>query len=138
MNYLMTRNNAMSDFENFFDDMFGNWGVRNSSIPTVDVLEDSKAYYLEAELAGYSEKDVKVDLDNHVLHISSEKKTNVSENRKFLVRERNYVKFDRSFTLPENINEGAIDAQFKDGILTITLPKVPKEEPKHISINFKH
>lgn len=137
MNYLMTRNNALSDFENFFDDMFGNWGVRNSTIPTVDVLEDAKAYYLEAELAGYAEKDVKVDLDNHVLHISSEKKRE-TDDRKFLVRERNYVKFDRSFSLPENINEGGIEAQFKDGILTITLPKVPKEEPKHISINFKH
>ena len=138
MNYLMTRNNAMTDFDTIFDDMFGNWGVRNSTIPSVDVLEDEKNYYIEAELAGYEEKDVKVDLDNHVLHISSEKGHNRENNRKYLVRERNYVKFDRSFTLPENVDESKIDAHFENGILTITLPKVPVEQPKRISINFRH
>ena len=131
MNYLMTRN-AANDFDTFFNDMLGNWGVRNSSIPSVDVYEDEKAYYLEAELPGYTEDEVNVHVEKHVLHISSEK-----ENKKFLVRERGYVKFDRSFTLPEGINESGIEAEFSNGILKVTLPKTPVEQPKKIEVKIK-
>lgn len=137
MNYIMKRNNGLTDFDTFFDDMFGNWGIRNSTIPSVDVIEDKDQYTIEAELAGYDEKDIKVDLDNHVLHLSSEKHGTNNDNRKYLVRERSFVKFDRSFTLPENVNESKISAEFKNGILKISIPKVPVEEPKHISISFK-
>ena len=138
MNYLMTtRNNAVSDFDTFFDDMFGNWGVKNSTIPSVDVFEDEKAYYLEAELPGYTENDVNIHVEKHVLHISSEKVNEKKENKKFLVRERGYVKFDRSFTLPEGINEDQIEAEFNNGVLTITLPKTPVEQPKKIEVKIK-
>ncbi len=138
MNYLMTtRNNAVSDFDTFFDDMFGNWGVKNSTIPSVDVFEDAKAYYLEAELPGYTVDDVNIHVEKHVLHISSEKVNEKKENKKFLVRERAYVKFDRSFTLPEGINEDQIEAEFHNGILTVTLPKTPIEQPKKIEVKIK-
>ena len=136
MNYLMTRN-AANDFDTFFNDMLGNWGVRNSSIPSVDVYEDEKAYYLEAELPGYTEDEVNVHVEKHVLHISSEKVNEKKENKKFLVRERGYVKFDRSFTLPEGINEGGIEAEFSNGILKVTLPKTPVEQPKKIEVKIK-
>ena len=139
MNYLMTRNNnGLTDFDTFFDDMFGNWGVRNSTIPSVDVLEDKNAYYVEAELAGYKEEDVKIDVENHVLHLASEKKSEANNNKKYILRERGYVKFDRSFSLPENVDESKIEAKFEGGILTITLPKKPVVEPKRISIGIKH
>lgn len=136
MNYLMTRN-AANDFDTFFNDMLGNWGVRNSSIPSVDVYEDEKAYYLEAELPGYTEDEVNVHVEKHVLHISSEKVNEKKENKKFLVRERGYVKFDRSFTLPEGINESSIEAEFSNGILKVTLPKTPVEQPKKIEVKIK-
>ncbi len=136
MNYLMTRN-AANDFDTFFNDMLGNWGVRNSSIPSVDVYEDEKAYYLEAELPGYTEDEVNVHVEKHVLHISSEKVNEKKENKKFLVRERGYVKFDRSFTLPEGINENGIEAEFSNGILKVTLPKTPVEQPKKIEVKIK-
>lgn len=136
MNYLMTRN-AANDFDTFFNDMLGNWGVRNSSIPSVDVYEDEKAYYLEAELPGYTEDEVNVHVEKHVLHISSEKVNEKKENKKFLVRERGYVKFDRSFTLPEGINESGIEAEFSNGILKVTLPKTPVEQPKKIEVRIK-
>ena len=138
MNYLMTtRNNAVSDFDTFFDDMFGNWGVKNSTIPSVDVFEDEKAYYLEAELPGYTVDDVNIHVEKHVLHISSEKVNEKKENKKFLVRERGYVKFDRSFTLPEGINEDQIEAESNNGILTVTLPKTPIEQPKKVEVKIK-
>lgn len=136
MNYLMTRN-AANDFDTFFNDMLGNWGVRNSSIPSVDVYEDEKAYYLEAELPGYTQEEVNVHVEKHVLHISSEKVNEKKENKKFLVRERGYVKFDRSFTLPEGINESGIEAEFSNGILKVTLPKTPVEQPKKIEVKIK-
>lgn len=136
MNYLMTRN-AANDFDTFFNDMLGNWGVRNSSIPSVDVYEDEKAYYLEAELPGYTQDEVNVHVEKHVLHISSEKVNEKKENKKFLVRERGYLKFDRSFTLPEGINESGIEAEFSNGILKVTLPKTPVEQPKKIEVKIK-
>lgn len=136
MNYLMTRN-AANDFDTFFNDMLGNWGVKNSTIPSVDVYEDEKAYYLEAELPGYTEDEVNVHVEKHVLHISSEKVNEKKENKKFLVRERGYVKFDRSFTLPEGINESDIEAEFSNGILKVTLPKTPVEQPKKIEVKIK-
>lgn len=134
MNYLMTRNmdNAL---DSFFDNMFSDFGVRKSYIPSVDVYEDSSAYHVDAELAGYCEKDVNVNIDKHVLHISSEK-LNEKKETKFLIRERNYVKFDRAFTLPEDVNEEDISASFKNGILSVTLPKKPVEQAKKISVKI--
>ncbi len=133
-NYLMTKN-ADTDFDTLFDNIFGNWGVRNSTYPTVNVYEDSKAFYVEAELPGYTSDDVNIDVEKHVLHISSEKVEN-EQDRKYVLHERGYMKFDRAFSLPEGINEEAIEAEFKNGILTITLPKLPAEQPKKITVKI--
>ena len=133
-NYLMTRN-ADNDFDTLFDTMFGDWGIRNSTYPTVNVYEDSKAFYVEAALPGYTNEDVTINVDKHVLHIASEKMTKKDE-RKYIVRERSNIRFDRAFSLPEGINEEAIEAEFKNGILTITLPKLPTEQPKKISVKI--
>ena len=124
------------NFDTFFDDMFGNWGIKHSTIPSVNVYEDAKAYYLEAELPGYSSDDVNINVEKHVLHLSSEK-VNKNQERKYILRERTYAKFDRAFTLPEGINEDAIDAEFENGILTITLPKMPIEQPKKIAVKIR-
>jgi len=133
-NYLMTRN-ADSDFDTLFDTMFGNWGIRNSTYPSVNVYEDAKAFYVEAELPGYTSDEVSIDVEKHVLHISSEK-VEKKEEKKYVIRERSYIKFNRAFSLPEGINEDAIEAEFKDGILTVTLPKLPVEQPKKISVKI--
>jgi len=133
-NYLMTRN-ADSDFDTLFDTMFGNWGIRNSTYPSVNVYEDAKAFYVEAELPGYTSDEVSIDVEKHVLHISSEK-VEKKEEKKYVIRERSYIKFNRAFSLPDGINEDAIEAEFKDGILTVTLPKLPVEQPKKISVKI--
>jgi len=132
MTYMTTRNND-NYMDNFFDDMLCNWGVRNSSYPEVNVYEDSKAFYLEAALPGYTNEDVTINVDKHVLHIASEKMTKKDE-RKYIVRERGNIRFDRAFSLPEGINEDAIEAEFKNGILTVTLPKLPVKESKKITV----
>ena len=131
MTYLMNRD-YNNDLDSFFND-FCNWGVANSTYPTVNVYEDSKAYYLEATLPGYTSEDVTINVDNHVLHISSEKMAKKDE-RKYIIRERHMTKFDRAFSLPEGINEESIEAEFKNGILTVTLPKLPVKQPKKITV----
>ncbi len=135
MNYLMTRN-VENGFDALFNDMFRDWGIRNSVVPSVDVYEDEKAFHVEAELAGYEESDVNVHVEKHVLHITSEKKTEKKEDRKYLVCERSFAKFDRSFSLPESVDEDGIKAEFKNGILDVTLPKKPVVEPKRIQVKI--
>jgi len=128
----MMRNNDY-DLNDLFDDMVCNWGVRNSTYPAVNVYENPNAFVLEASLPGYTSKDVDIKIDKHVLHLTSEMKEK-KDDRKYIVRERHSVKFDRAFSLPEGINEGAIEAQFKNGLLTITLPKLPVEQPRRIAV----
>jgi HSP20 family molecular chaperone IbpA len=128
----MMRNNDY-DLNDLFDDMVCNWGVRNSTYPAVNVYENPNAFVLEASLPGYTSKDVDIKIDKHVLHLTSEMKEK-KDDRKYIVRERHSVKFDRAFSLPEGINEEAIEAQFKNGLLTITLPKLPVEQPRRIEV----
>ncbi|MGI6433022.1 MAG: Hsp20/alpha crystallin family protein [Sphaerochaetaceae bacterium] len=119
-----------------------NWGVPATKSPTVDVYEDEKAYYLDAELPGYDEKDVDVHIDKHVLKISSvceaetEEKSAEAEPR-YLIRERYCRSFERSFTLPEGIDEDNIEGTFKNGVLHIAMPKVPEKQPKKIDVKIK-
>lgn len=131
MTYMMRNNDY--DLNDLFDDMVCNWGVRNSTYPAVNVYENPNAFVLEASLPGYTSKDVDIKIDKHVLHLTSEMKEK-KDDRKYIVRERHSVKFDRAFSLPEGINESAIEAQFKNGLLTITLPKLPVEQPRRIAV----
>lgn len=131
MTYMMRNNDY--DLNDLFDDMVCNWGVRNSTYPAVNVYENPNAFVLEASLPGYTSKDVDIKIDKHVLHLTSEMKEK-KDDRKYIVRERHSVKFDRAFSLPEGINEEAIEAQFKNGLLIITLPKLPVEQPKRIAV----
>ena len=131
MTYLMNRD-YNNDLDSFFND-FCNWGVANSTYPSVNVYEDSKAFYLEASLPGYTTEDVTINVDKHVLHISSEKVAKKDE-RKYIIRERHCTRFDRAFSLPEGVNEESIEAEFKNGILTVTIPKLPVKEPKKITV----
>lgn len=95
------------------------------SMPAVDVREEDKRYLIEAELPGLSEKDVKLELKNGVLELSSEKKeeTKEQEGRTWIRHERREASFRRSFILPEDADGEKIEAKFKDGLLTVELPK---------------
>ena len=140
MKYYVTYNNSnpVSNFDSLFNDIFGDWGVSRSKIPPVDIYETEKAYVIEAELAGYKQEDVQVNVDKHVLKISSDKQSLKDvDGKKNLVRERIYKKFERSFSLPEDIDEAKIEGEFTDGVLTITLPKKDEVLPKTIEVKIK-
>ena len=146
MKYVVTRNsNPVSvarDFDSLFNSLWNNWGIPSTKTPSVDIWENEKAYMLEAELPGYSEKDVDVHIDKHVLKISSlceaEKEVKGTKDEpNYLIRERSCRGFERSFTLPEGIDEDNIEGEFKNGVLTITRPKVPAKQPKKIDVKIK-
>ena len=110
-----------------FNDLMG-WN-REFTIPSVNIAEKNQGYFIEVAAPGLSKDDFKIDLEDHVLTISSkkeEKKEDKSEN--FIRREFNYTSFSRSFTLPEWVNEEKISASQKDGVITIELPR--KDESK--------
>ncbi len=140
MKYYVTynQNNGLSNFDSLFSDIFADWGVSRSKIPPVDTYETEKSYVIEAELAGYKQDEVLVNVDKHILKISSNKETlKDADGRKNLVRERYFKKFERSFSLPEGIDEDKIEGEFSDGVLTLTLPKKKEILPKTIEVKIK-
>ena len=129
----------LSLFDDFFDSMLGAWDNYSSRIPAVDVEETADAYVIKAEMPGFKEDDVKITVDKHVLHISGSVDETDKENkdgRKYLIKERRHESFERSFSLPDGLDESAISAGFENGILTVTLPKTPEEKPRKIEVKI--
>ena len=94
------------------------------AIPAVDVLEGEKAYELTAELPGMDEKNVEVKVVNDTLTIKGEKQEEKEEKEKdYYLHERTFGSFERSFDIPEGVDADKIEASFKKGVLTLTLPK---------------
>ena len=97
----------------------------------VETTEGEKAYHVVAELPGLSEKDVEVTYADNMLTIAGEKKEEKEVKEEHLHRrERSFGSFRRSFTLPSEVDEGKIAATFKDGIMTIDLPKTKTAQKK--------
>ena len=121
-------------FERFFDE-----DTRVSErIPAVDIHEDDKGYRIEVELPGLTEKDIEIKVENNVLSISSKKdETKEEKEEGYVMKERRSYSFFRSFNLPENISTDKVDASFKNGLLLVSLPKVPQAEPKLIEVKTK-
>ena len=138
-NYVSNDIDPISEFDSLFNDLWSDWGTNRRKIPPVDIYETEKAYVIEAELAGYKQEDVNVNISKHVLKISSDKQRlkNVDETKKKLVQERYFQKFERSFSLPEDVDESKIEGEFANGILTITLPKKKEVLPKAIEVKIK-
>ena len=97
--------------------------------PAVDIYETKDAINIDVELPGMDKKDVKVKIENNVLTISGEKKSEREEKgRNYRVVERSFGRFERSFIIPDTVDTKNVKAKFEKGILKITLPK--KEEAK--------
>ncbi|MEK6525900.1 MAG: Hsp20/alpha crystallin family protein [Nitrospirota bacterium] len=105
--------------------------------PLVDITEDDKEYLIKAELPEVKKEDVKLTAHDDVLTITGERKYEKEEKGKKYHRvERAYGSFERSFTLPEDADEGKIAAEFKDGVLKVHLPKSEKAKPKSIEVKI--
>ena len=107
----------------------------SSWTPAVDIFEGENEYVIKLELPEVARDDVKVNLNDQTLSISGTRKIENEDKREGYHRiERSYGQFYRSFTLPPNVNAGAINAQFKDGVLRLTLPKREEAKPKNIEV----
>jgi HSP20 family protein len=106
--------------------------------PCVDISEDDKEFLVKAELPEVKKEDVKVTVEENVLTIRGERKAEKEEKGKKYHRiEGSYGSFERSFTLPETADASKISSQFKDGVLTVHLPKNPNAKPKAIEIKVQ-
>jgi HSP20 family protein len=115
----------------FDDDFFPVLTGRTSSMPAVNIKEDEKNYTLELAIPGIDKKNLKIDINEDVLTISSETKSeSEEENDGYKRKEFSYSSFCRSFYVPENVNKDKIGASYKDGVLNIELPKMEEEKSK--------
>ena len=106
--------------------------------PSVDISEDDKEFVVKAELPEVKKDDVKVTVDDGALMIRGERKAEKEEKgKKFHRIERSYGSFERSFTLPDETDPGKISSEFKDGVLTIHLPKNPNPKTKAVEIKVQ-
>lgn len=132
------------DMNRLFDDMFrdfglGSLGSGQSSLvnwPSVEITEANNEVRVTAEMSGMDEKDVEVLMDDGVLVLRGEKRSeNEDQDRRF--SERFYGRFERRLPLGSEIDQEKISAQFKNGLLTITLPRLPEAQShvKRIAIN---
>jgi HSP20 family protein len=109
-----------------------------TTTPAMDVAETEKAYEITAELPGMSESDVEVVASNGVLTIKGEKKEEREEKKKdYYLSERRYGSFARRLQIPEDVDADKIEAAFKKGILTVTLPKKPEAQKPAKKIEVK-
>lgn len=106
--------------------------------PAVDVTEKDTAFEITAELPGLDEKDVDVSVANGILTLKGEKKEEKEEKQKdYYLSERRYGSFQRSFPLPDGVDSDKIEAVFKKGLLSVTLPKTPEAQNNKRKIDVK-
>ena len=112
-------------------DWFGGMENYKSNIPAVNIKENEKDFELELAVPGRKKEDFQIEINDNVLTISSESKTEENvEKDNYTRREFAYTSFKRAFTLPETIDEDNIKANYDNGILKFTMPKKAEALPK--------
>ena len=126
----------------FFDDSYTRAGFNNDEIemtswhPMVDIYDRDEKIVINAELPGLEKKDISIDVKDRVLTLKGERAyDNETKDEKYYRRERAFGKFQRSFTLPDGLDPEKIKAEYKDGLLSVEIPKSEKEKPKQITIH---
>jgi HSP20 family protein len=115
--------------------LFEGFAPASAAVPAVDIVEKDNAFEISAELPGMDEKDVHVECANGMISIRGEKTESKEEKKKdFHLSERRYGAFQRRFRMPEGVDDSKIDASFKKGVLTITMPKNKNANAKQIEI----
>jgi HSP20 family protein len=130
------------DTDKFFNE-FG-WGQEQTEgldeaswAPKVDIYETKDNYVLNAELPGLKKEDISIDLNDNTLTLKGERKFEEKVEKDNYVRvERSYGSFTRSFVLSDNVNAESVTANYKDGMLEVTLPKKEEAKPKEIKVEI--
>ena len=125
------------DLERFFSD-FGLDLWKSDTIwqPAVDIVETKDSFEVKAELPGMKKDDIKIEFEDGVLTLTGERKSEKEDKDKNFYRmERRYGKFQRCFALPKNVKVEEIKASYKDGVLTVNIPKAEEAKAKEIEIH---
>ena len=125
-------------FGTLFNDSLGNLAkvaTTGAWTPAVDIVESPETYTLTADLPGLTKSDVNLTVEDGVLTLTGERKSEHSESKEFGHRyERAYGKFSRSFQLGTGVDTGKIKAEFKNGLLKVDLPKIEASKPYEVAI----
>jgi HSP20 family protein len=136
---LNTLQNEMNRlFNTFSDTPLPNGGTvgQRRWLPAMDLAETENDFVLRADLPGLSEEDVNIELEDNVLTISGQRKSEHEERKEGFHRvERGYGSFTRSLTLPEGVNAEAIKAGFDRGVLEVHIPKPEERKPRKVAIS---
>jgi len=112
--------------------------TNTSAVLPIDVLEQDGKFILKSAIPGVNPEELDIQIENNVLSIKGEhKQESTSEEAKVYRREVAYGAFSRSIRLPENLNLEAVDAEFKNGVVTISIPKVEEPKPQPIKVNVR-
>ncbi len=137
MTLVRYQNHLPSLLDRFFSTELENWSRNNFSdtnttLPSVNIKETTDAFEVEVAAPGFNKSDFNIELNNGVLTISSEKQISeeVKDDERIARQEFSYQSFTRSFTLPELVEDEKITAKYKNGILTINIPKKEEAKPK--------
>jgi HSP20 family protein len=115
----------------FDDGFFPVMSNNTSSKPAVNIKEDEKSFILDLAVPGIDKKELKIDINEDLLTISSETKNESEENTDgYKRKEFSYSSFCRSFQIPENVSKDKIEANYRDGILSVALPKIEEDKRK--------
>jgi HSP20 family protein len=122
-------------FNTVFDTPQATGGMRRW-VPAMDLVETKDHFVLRADLPGLAEEDVKIEVEDHLLTVSGERKAEHEEREEGFYRmERAFGSFSRSLTLPKGVNADAVSASFDRGVLEVRIPKPEQAKPRRISIS---
>jgi len=142
MNYLVAHNRMAREMDRVFTSLFAPrfYACRNGEYltPRVNITETEDDVTLTFEAPGMDKGDIKVTVADGVLTVAGERKVESEENGKEYVRsEFHYGKFSRSFTLPETVDAEKIAADYKNGLLTVSMPRKEETKPKQVEVEVK-
>ena len=135
MRYYYNTYDPVWGLNNIVNDLFDTWSDNGRRFPPVDVYETDNAYVIEMEVAGYDEEKISMHVEKHILSVKSDE-VKSDEDKEYYAREIFTPAFSRSFALPENVDEDKISADYKNGILLITVPKKAEAQPKRIEVKI--
>ncbi len=130
------------EMDRLFDSFYGIAPAKEESggsvwAPAVDVCEDENSFFIAAELPGIDRESIDLEVENNVLSIKGERKLEKKEEgESYHFVERSYGSFYRRFSLPKNVDTEGIGAEYKDGVLKISIPKKDEIKPKKVEIRL--
>ena len=141
----MTRNNPLNDIRTLqarmLEPFFGRFNYLDDTLtngtwaPAVDVAEDADKIHVKVEVPGMDEKDLRINFEDGLLTVSGERQFERREDRNYHRIERAYGSFVRTFSLPRSVEVSKIEANYRNGVLEIDIPKREESKPKQIAIN---